>query len=141
MGVPINPYAGTRYSPQQQLETLGWLLDEAAQFVTTPYGAYRDGEELLANPSWGNGIVPAIGLVPGGRILGKLGKATPGLTDILSRSAAAIDKGALTGAGRGLTKHGVRNGSAFPPVTGSPSKINEAGQAVVDDILSSRGLP
>jgi filamentous hemagglutinin len=35
-----------------------------------------------------------------------------------------------------LHKHGNRPGSAFPQPKGSPSDINKAGQAIVDDILT-----
>ena len=44
----------------------------------------------------------------------------------------------MTVAGRALQKHSSREGSFFPKVKGSPSKINEQGQKVLDDILRSK---
>lgn len=59
--------------------------------------------------------------------------------DELSQAAAAADRGGLSAAGRALQKHGGREGSAFPPVSGNPASINRQGQSVVDDILTSPG--
>ena len=57
----------------------------------------------------------------------------------LSKAAAVTDREGLTAAGRALQKHGGRSGSAFPGVRGNPAQINQAGQHVVDDILTSPG--
>lgn len=59
--------------------------------------------------------------------------------DELSRSAAALDQGELTSAGRALQKHGARPGSAFPSVKGGPRAINAQGQQIVDEILGNPG--
>ena len=59
--------------------------------------------------------------------------------DEMSRAAAAADRGGLTSSGRALQKHGGRQGSAFPAAQSSPADISRAGQAVVDDILTSPG--
>jgi RHS repeat-associated protein len=59
--------------------------------------------------------------------------------DDLSQAAAAADRGGLSAAGRGLQKHGGRPGSAFPAAKGNPSSVNQQGQHVVDDILTSPG--
>jgi len=53
-------------------------------------------------------------------------------------AGASIDKGELTKAGRALQKHGSRPGSVFPSATGSPAAINQQGQQVLQDILSSQ---
>jgi filamentous hemagglutinin len=55
----------------------------------------------------------------------------------LSQAAAAADRGGLTAAGRVLQKHGVREGSSFPAAKGNPLSVNQQGQHVVDDILTS----
>ncbi len=47
--------------------------------------------------------------------------------------------GGLTAAGRALQKHGGREGSAFPAAKGNPLSINQQGQHVVDDILTTPG--
>ena len=57
----------------------------------------------------------------------------------LSQAAAVVDRGGLTFAGRALQKHGAREGSAFPVAKGNPISINQQGQHVVDDILTTPG--
>jgi hypothetical protein len=63
--------------------------------------------------------------------------------DALSASGRFLDPadkgGMVTRAGRALQKHGGRPGSAFPKAKGSPGAINQAGQDVLDDILTSPG--
>ena len=63
--------------------------------------------------------------------------------DNLSESGRLIDPadsaGQLTRAGRALQKHGNRSGTAFPRTQGNPSQINQSGQEVLDDILTSPG--
>lgn len=59
--------------------------------------------------------------------------------DELSQAAAAADRGGLTAAGRAIQKHGGREGSAFPAAKGNPLSVNQQGQHVVDDILTSPG--
>ncbi|WBM76118.1 hypothetical protein [Saprospira grandis] len=54
----------------------------------------------------------------------------------LQRAGKQIDKGGqLTKAGRGLQKHGSREGSVFPPAKGSPKQINEQGEKILTKIL------
>ena len=69
------------------------------------------------------------------------GKAARGIgsLDDLSRAAGALDRGGLSAAGRQLQKHGSRPGSAFPGARGNPSAINQQGQQIVDDILTTPG--
>jgi hypothetical protein len=59
--------------------------------------------------------------------------------EAMSKAAAAPDRGGLTKAGRALAKHGGRQGSAFPQAKGNPQKINQDGQAIVDEILGNPG--
>ncbi|MFM7066737.1 MAG: FG-GAP repeat domain-containing protein, partial [Gammaproteobacteria bacterium] len=69
------------------------------------------------------------------------GKAARGIgsLDALSRAAGALDRGGISAAGRQLQKHGSRPGSAFPGARGNPSAINQQGQQIVDDILTTPG--
>ncbi|WP_241825974.1 hypothetical protein [Izhakiella australiensis] len=61
--------------------------------------------------------------------------------DSLTKSGSAIDPAAKSGnftiAGRGLQKHGSREGSAYPAAKGTPAQINEQGQKVLDEIVKS----
>jgi len=63
--------------------------------------------------------------------------------DDLSASGRLIDPadsaGQLTRAGRALQKHGNRPATAFPRARGNPPRINQSGQDVLDDILTSPG--
>jgi hypothetical protein len=61
--------------------------------------------------------------------------------DALSRAGQLMDRGGLTKAGRGLQKHGYRQGSAFPLPNGSPFKINQQAQNIVDNILTHPNSP
>ena len=66
-----------------------------------------------------------------------------GLLQTFSNSGRIIDPadktGTFTRAGRALKKHGNREGSAFPKASGNAAQINEQGQEVLDDILTSHG--
>jgi hypothetical protein len=60
--------------------------------------------------------------------------------DEMSQAGKVLDKGGqLTKAGRSAQKHGSRPDSAFPPVKGNPAEINQQGQHILDDILTSPG--
>nr|WP_272884265.1 hemagglutinin repeat-containing protein [Stutzerimonas stutzeri] len=72
----------------------------------------------------------------------KVGEGAKGIgrsVDELSQAAATADRGGLSAAGRALQKHGGREGSAFPAAKGNPLSINQQGQHVVDDILTTPG--
>jgi hypothetical protein len=56
----------------------------------------------------------------------------------LLKAGEAIDKGDLTKAGRALQKRGSRPGSVFPSATGNPAAINQQGQRILEEILSSQ---
>jgi RHS repeat-associated protein len=74
---------------------------------------------------------------------GGLGTTGGKSLDDLSRSGQLKDpsdkSGQRTRAGRALEKHGGRQGSAFPQAKGNPAQINQQGQGVLDDILTSPG--
>jgi tetratricopeptide (TPR) repeat protein len=56
--------------------------------------------------------------------------------DKLAEAGKVLDRGGLTVAGRGLAKHGNREGSIHPKPFGSPAQINEQGQKVLESILN-----
>jgi RHS repeat-associated protein len=58
--------------------------------------------------------------------------------EALSKAASAPDRNGLTKAGRALQKHGDRPGSAYPKMS-SGRDLNETGQNIVDDILTTPG--
>ena len=64
--------------------------------------------------------------------------SAPSLDD-LSKAANVPDRKGLTEAGRALQKHSSRPGSTFPRTQGNVAQSNQAGQHVVDDILTSPG--
>jgi len=47
-----------------------------------------------------------------------------------------LDRRGFTKAGRGLMKHGYREGSVFPKPLGNPSQINKQGQMILEEILN-----
>jgi hypothetical protein len=48
-----------------------------------------------------------------------------------------LDRAGFTKAGRGLMKHGYREGSIFPKPIGSPAAINKQGQMILEEILDN----
>ena len=54
-----------------------------------------------------------------------------------SNAGKIHDRGGLTKAGRALTKHGGREGSAFPKPLGNPEQINLQGQEILESILNN----
>src|SRR6185312_11303515 len=57
----------------------------------------------------------------------------------LAKAASKLDRNGLTKAGRALQKHSDRVGSVFAKITGRASAVNDAGQHVVEEILTSPG--
>ena len=57
-------------------------------------------------------------------------------TNKLAETGKAIDRAGFTKAGRGLMKHGYREGRAFPKPTGNPAQVNEQGQKVLESLLN-----
>lgn len=57
--------------------------------------------------------------------------------DRLAEAGKEPDRGELTRAGRALAKHGSRPDSVFPQPTGTPSQINDQGQAFLERILKN----
>lgn len=57
-------------------------------------------------------------------------------TKKLIESGKALDRAGFTKSGRGLMKHGYREGSVYPKPVGNPNKINEQGQKVLESILN-----
>jgi filamentous hemagglutinin len=51
-------------------------------------------------------------------------------------SGKILDRGGLTKSGRGLMKHGYREGSAYPKPVGNVEQINEHGQKILESILN-----
>ncbi|MBI3211633.1 MAG: hypothetical protein HYZ47_02985 [Simkania negevensis] len=54
----------------------------------------------------------------------------------LVEAGKAVDRAGFTKAGRGLMKHGYREGSIFPKPTGTPVQVNEQGQKMLESILN-----
>jgi hypothetical protein len=54
----------------------------------------------------------------------------------LSEAGKDLDRAGLTKAGRGLMKHGYREGSVFSKPTGNPAQVNEQGQKILESILN-----
>jgi hypothetical protein len=57
-------------------------------------------------------------------------------TNKLAEAGKALDRAGLTKAGRGLMKHGYREGSSFPKPTGNFAQVNEQGQKVLESLLN-----
>ena len=114
---------------------------ELYDLASSAYDLYQAGK-TLADPDASAGEkaemvgLAAIGLIAPGGGYTAAGKSLDELAD----AAKLIDKGGeLTKAGRALEKHGSRAGSVFERATGNVAAKNAAGQAVIEDILTSPG--
>lgn len=76
--------------------------------------------------NFSSGIIPLPGMLP--EIFANSGK--------LLDAGKVIDRAGLNKAGRGLMKHGYREGSVFPKPTGTVEQINEHGLKVLEEILN-----
>lgn len=56
-------------------------------------------------------------------------------TNNLIRAGNAIDRAGFTRVGRGLMKHGNREGSVFPKPFGNSAEMNKRGQMILEEIL------
>lgn len=74
----------------------------------------------------------AIGILPPPGMFTKVSFST----NQLAETGKAIDRAGFTKAGRGLMKHGYRDGSAFPKPTGNPEQVNAQGQKVLESLLN-----
>ncbi|MEM8629054.1 MAG: hypothetical protein AAGF04_03155 [Chlamydiota bacterium] len=74
----------------------------------------------------------AIGMIP---LPGGIPKVFSN-TNNLIKAGNAIDRAGFTKVGRGLMKHGYREGSGFPKPVGNPAQINAQGQRMLESILN-----
>jgi uncharacterized protein RhaS with RHS repeats len=151
----LNLYGYVGNDPGTWTDPLG-LCSTGAEGIVAAGEALKDGlievlsavgevNDWLARNGANPEALPATGML--GKI-GRFGRAAKAAKAAkmaansafqrLLKAGQALDKGNLTKAGRALQKHGSRAGSAFPPATGNPAAINQQGQQVLQDILSSQ---
>jgi hypothetical protein len=87
---------------------------------------------LYTNEAKETGNQFAIGILPPPGIITKISIDTTKFAE----GGKALDKAGFTKAGRGITKHGYREESAFPRPTGNPAQVNEQGQKILESILN-----
>ncbi len=94
-----------------------------------------DQSELFTTEAKANDLMNsfAIGIIPLPGMISRSGSINVKRFSNLGRAA---DRASFTKAGRGLTKHGYREGSVFPKPVGNPSQVNQHGQKVLDNILN-----
>jgi len=127
------PLCGVAYGVFELGSSIYDGVDLAATAIRYARGRASGGE--LAVTAAGAGA----GLFAFGGGYGRLARKAMESLDALSDAAKVADRGGLTKAGRALQKHGGRAGSPYPAARGAPGDINSAGQAIVDDILTSPG--
>lgn len=98
-------------------------IDQA--FSTDQAGFYTPEAKEVGN-NFVVGIIPFPGIFSGGAFN----------ANKLSEAGKALDRAGFTRAGRGLMKHGYREGSVFPKPIGNPAQVNEHGQKVLESILN-----
>ena len=82
-------------------------------------------------------------LIEGGvrffKYLSKIFSNLPNETQLL-KAANTVDKSGYTAVGRALTKHGNREGTAFPKAVGSRGNVNSKAENVLINIINSSGV-
>ncbi len=96
------------------------------EFFSTDQASRYTNETKEARDKFDIGILPFPGIFSGGVLN----------ANKLSEAGKAADRAGFTRAGRGLMKHGYRDGCVFPKPTGTPAQINEQGQKMLESILN-----
>ena len=121
------PNDGAEITPMKNFENLVATGHEKIDqvFSTDQAGLYTP-EAKEARDRFAIGIIPFPGIFSGGAFN----------ANKLSEAGKAVDRAGFTRAGRGLMKHGYREGSVFPKPVGNPAQVNEHGQKVLESILN-----
>lgn len=122
------PASGEPVSPIENYENLVAKGHKVIDNVFSTDQAELFTAEARANDPMNNFVIGMLPL-PGG--IPKLFSNTSNLI----RAGNAIDKASFTRVGRGLMKHGYREGSLFPKPLGTPAQINQQGEAFLKEIL------
>jgi hypothetical protein len=123
------PASGEPVSPVENYENMVAKGHEAIDKVFSTDQAELFTAEARANDPMNNF---AIGFLPPPGAVFK----TFSDTSKFARAGRAFDRAGYTKAGRGLMKHGYREGSAFPKPLGNSSQINAHGQQVLESIVN-----
>lgn len=123
------PNSGDAGSPIENYENMVAKGHEAIDKVFSTDQAELFTAEARANDPMNNF---AIGMIP---LPGGIPKVFSN-TNNLIKAGNAIDRAGFTKVGRGLMKHGYREGSGFPKPVGNPAQINAQGQRMLESILN-----
>ncbi|GAB4184732.1 MAG: hypothetical protein Tsb0015_01130 [Simkaniaceae bacterium] len=123
------PASGEPVSLVENYENMVAKGHEAIDKVFSTDQAELFTAEARANDSMNNF---AIGMIP---LPGGIPKVFSN-TNNLIKAGNAIDRAGFTKVGRGLMKHGYREGSGFPKPVGNPAQINAQGQRMLESILN-----
>ncbi|MEM8629582.1 MAG: hypothetical protein AAGF04_05930 [Chlamydiota bacterium] len=122
------PAVGEQLSPTENYESLVAKGHKVIDTVfSTDQGEFFTAEARANDPmnNFAIGMLPLPGGIP------KLFSNTSNLI----RAGNPIDRAGFTRVGRGLMKHGYREGSLFPKPLGTPAQINQQGEAFLKEIL------
>jgi hypothetical protein len=123
----LPPQDGVEITPMKNFENLVAAGHEKIDqvFATDQAGLYTP-EAKEARDKFAIGIIPFPGSFGAGAFS----------TNKLAEAGKTVDRAGFTKAGRGLMKHGYREGSIFPKPTGNPAQVNEQGQKMLESILN-----
>jgi hypothetical protein len=122
------PASGALISPIENYENLVARGHEVIDNVFSTDQAELFTAEARANDPMNNF---AISILP---LPGEIPKLFSNISNLI-RAGNAIDRAGFTRVGRGLMKHGYREGSFFPKPLGTPAQINQQGEAILKEIL------
>jgi len=122
------PASGEPVSPIENYENLVAKGHEVIDNVFSTDQAELFTAEARANDPMNNF---AIGMLP---LPGGIPKLFSNTSNLI-RAGNVVDRAGFTRVGRGLMKHGYREGSLFPKPLGTPAQINQQGEAFLKEIL------
>lgn len=118
--------SGLEGSPNKNFDSLVASGHELIDHVFDTDQAQAYAGENSHGDKFSYGILPLPGTFA--RIFVDTGK--------LAEAGKVIDKADFTKAGRGLMKHGYREGSVYPKPMGDPAQVNEQGQKILESFLN-----
>lgn len=126
LSTPNNELIGSPIENHKSLVSKGHKLIDSV--FATDQSEFFTEEAKANNPinKFDIAIMPAPGVLPK-NILN---------TNKLIKAGKVRDRAGFTKAGRGLMKHGYREGSEFPKPVGNPAQINAHGQKVLESIVN-----
>jgi hypothetical protein len=130
--VPKNLYISNELDSGSPLENYENLVEKGHQLIDKVFAT--DQAEFFSSEGCAHDLMNnfVIGIV---YLPGSFCEIFPNSSKF-KEAGKVLDRAGFTKAGRGLMKHGNREGSVFPRPLGNTSEMNKRGQAILEEILN-----